>query len=96
MLPGLASLGLDVLDVDHMVSLGKVREVLGPKIAICGNLDPTSDIFRGIPESIRQKLERCYEETGNPFIVNAGCEIPSGTPLENLRALCTPLRYRAG
>ena len=79
-----------------MVSLGKVREVLGPKIAICGNLDPTSDIFRGTPESIRQKLERCYEETGNPFIVNAGCEIPSGTPLENLRALCTPLRYRAG
>jgi uroporphyrinogen-III decarboxylase len=26
-------------------------------------------------------------------IVNAGCEIPSGTPLENLKALCEPLAY---
>jgi len=94
LLPGLATLGLDVIDVDHMVSLGKVREILGPKVAICGNLDPVTDIFRGNPAAIRAKLDRCYREAGNPFIVNAGCEIPSGTPAENLRALCEPLAWR--
>jgi MtaA/CmuA family methyltransferase len=93
LLPGLATLGLDVIDVDHMVSLGKVREALGPNVAIGGNLDPVSDVLRGTPREIREKIERCYQEAGNPFIVNAGCEIPSGTPVENLKALCEPLAY---
>lgn len=93
LLPGLASLGLDVIDVDHMVSVAEVREALGAKVAIGDNLDPVADIFRGTPDSIRAKLERCYREAGNPFIVNAGCEIPSRTPAENLRALCEPLAY---
>lgn len=91
LLPGLADLGLDVIDVDHMVCLDKVRKVLGAKVAIGGNLDPVNDILRGNPESIRAKLAHCYASAGHPFVVNAGCEIPSGTPRENLRALCEPL-----
>jgi MtaA/CmuA family methyltransferase len=93
LLPGLASLDLDVIDVDHMVGLTDVRQVLGPRVAIGGNLDPVADILRGTPDSIRAKLERSYQEAGNPFIVNAGCEIPSATPAANLQALCEPLAY---
>lgn len=94
LLPGLASLGLDVLDVDHMVSLRTVRETMGPKVAVCGNLDPVTDVFRSHPDAIRAKLDECYRLAGNPFIVNAGCEIPSATPAENLRALCDPIAWR--
>ena len=64
-----------------------------PRVAIGGNLDPVADILRGTPDSIRAKLERSYQEAGNPFIVNAGCEIPSATPAANLQALCEPLAY---
>jgi len=95
LLPGLASLNLDVIDVDHMVSLAKVRQALGSKVAICANLDPVTDVFRGSPEAIREKLETSYREAGNPFIVNAGCEIPSGTPSGNLKSLCEPITWRA-
>jgi MtaA/CmuA family methyltransferase len=95
LLPGLASLGLDVIDVDHMVPVGKVREILGPSVAIGANLDPVADVMRGTPDSIREKLARCYAEAGNPFVANAGCEIPSRTPPENLAALCEPLPWRA-
>jgi len=84
LLPGLASLDLDVIDVDHMVDLAEVRKQLGPRPAIGANLDPVADVLRGAPETIRAKLERCYAEAGNPFLVNAGCEIPSRTPNENL------------
>ncbi|MEX1118773.1 MAG: uroporphyrinogen decarboxylase family protein [Terrimicrobiaceae bacterium] len=94
LLPGLSSLDLDVIDVDHMVSLACVREVCGRRVAICGNLDPVADVLRGTPESIRLANQACYEEAGNPFIVNAGCEIPSGTPVENLRALCEPVSWK--
>lgn len=93
LLPGLASLDLDVIDVDHMVDLTNVRRTLGPRVAIGGNLDPVADILRGTPDAIRAKLERRYHEVGNPFIVNAGCEIPSTSPAANLRALCEPLPY---
>ena len=94
LLPGIASLGVDVLDVDHMVDLAKVREAVGPHIALAGNIDPVAGVLRGTPESIRAKVLECYEQAGNPFLVNAGCEVPFGTPMENLKALCEPVPFK--
>lgn len=94
LLPGIAGLGVDILDVDHMVSLARVREQLGSGVTITGNLDPVATIRFGTPEGIRDALRRAYDETGNPYMVNAGCEIPSGTPAQNLRALCEPMPFR--
>ena len=94
LLPGIATLGIDVLDVDHMVNLHAVRAAVGQKTVIGGNLDPVSAVMRSTPDAIRAAVLSCYEQAGNPFIVNAGCEIPSATPMENLRALCEPVPYR--
>jgi MtaA/CmuA family methyltransferase len=94
LLPGLATLGLDIIDVDHMVDLRDVRQALGPKVTLAGNLDPVSAVMRSTPDAIRAHVRRCYAEAGNPFMVNAGCEIPSRTPPENLRALCAPVEWR--
>ncbi len=94
LLPELATLELDILDVDHMVSLTKVREALGRKTVIAGNIDPVASVLRSHPDAIREAVRRCYAEVGNPFMVNAGCEIPSGTPAENLKALCDPVAFR--
>jgi MtaA/CmuA family methyltransferase len=95
LLPGIAALGIDHLDVDHMVDPRTVRKAVGGRVAVGGNLDPVSAILKGTPASIRAAVRRCYAEAGNPFVVNAGCEIPSGTPQENLLALCEPLPYQA-
>jgi MtaA/CmuA family methyltransferase len=95
LLPGLASLDLDVIDVDHMVDLGVVRQTLGPRVAIGANLNPVTDVLHSTPGEIRRKVLDCYARAGNPFLVNAGCEIPSGTPEKNLLALCTPVMFRA-
>jgi MtaA/CmuA family methyltransferase len=94
LLPGMASLGVDIVDVDHMVSLAKVRETLGPEVTITGNLDPVAMVRFGTPERIRDAVRRAYESAGNPYMVNAGCEIPPRTPPENLRALCEPTPFR--
>jgi MtaA/CmuA family methyltransferase len=94
-LPGIADLGLDILDVDHMVDLALVRKTVGPKVAIAGNVDPVSVVRQGTPKGIREAIEHCYATAGGPFMVNAGCEIPPGTPLENLRAFCEPIAYRS-
>ncbi len=94
LLPGIASLRPDIIDVDHMVSLAAVRDTLGSAVAITGNLDPVADIRNGTPERIREAVLRAYETVGNPYMVNAGCEIPPGTPHGNLRALCEPTPFR--
>lgn len=91
LLDGIATLPLDVLDVDHMVDLALVRKKVGPRVALAGNVDPVAGILRGTPATIRDRVRRDYELVGNPFLVNAGCEIPPGTPDVNLRALCEPL-----
>jgi len=91
LLHGIATLGLDVIDIDHLVSLAEARRVLGPGIALAGNVDPVSCVMRGSPEAIAAAVRRCYAEAGGPFIVNAGCEIPASTPPQNLSALCRPI-----
>jgi MtaA/CmuA family methyltransferase len=91
LLPGLATLNLEAIDVDHMVDLADVRRVLGPRVMIGANLDPVADLLNGKPEPIRAKLRACYEKVGSPFCANAGCEIPLGTPAEAIAALCEPL-----
>jgi len=91
LLPGIATLGADIVDIDHKVSLAQARRVLGPKVVLSGNIDPVAGVMRGTPDSIVATVHRCYAEAGNPFIVNAGCEIPASTPPENLAALCRPI-----
>ena len=94
LLDGIADLGVNVLDVDHMVDMARVRQVVGPKVTLAGNLDPAAAIRFGNPAAIRDALQRVYDQVGSPFLANAGCEIPAGTPPENLKALCEPLSCR--
>jgi MtaA/CmuA family methyltransferase len=91
LLPGIATLGVDVLDVDHMVDLAHVRRMVGPRVVLAGNVDPVSGVMRGPPEAVCAAVARCYAAAGPPFLVNGGCEIPAPTPVAHLRALCQPL-----
>jgi MtaA/CmuA family methyltransferase len=91
LLPGIADLGVDILDVDHMVDLAAARRAVGPRVVLAGNLDPVAAVMRGTPDSIRDGVRRARDAAGLPFMVAAGCEIPAGTPDANLRALCEPL-----
>ena len=94
LLPGIADLGVDILDVDHLVDMARVRGAVGGRVAIAGNADPVSVVRNGTPGAIRDAVRKAYEQVGNPYIVNAGCEIPAGTPVDNLKAFCEPLAYQ--
>jgi len=93
LLPGIASLGMDILDLDHMVDLRCAREAVGPRVVLAGNLDPVEGVMRSTPQAIRAAIARARDAAGAPFMVAAGCEIPAGTPPQNLRALCEPLSW---
>ena len=91
LLPGIARLGVDLIDLDYQVDLVQARQVLGPRIVLAGNLDPVAAVMRGTPASIRTAVARCQDAAGKPYMVCAGCEIPAATPKSNLRALCRSL-----
>ena len=94
LLPLIAELGVDIIDCDWQVDMENARRVLGSNVTLAGNLDPVKSVMRSTPEKIRQDLRTIYEQVGNPYFVNAGCEIPEGTPPDNLRAFCKPLEYQ--
>lgn len=93
LLEGISDLGVDILDVDHMVDMRRVRKIVGDDVVLAGNIDPVHSVRMGSPANIKKIIRRTYDDVGNPFMVNAGCEIPSGTPLENLHALCEPIDF---
>ena len=95
LLPGIADLGVDILDIDHMVDPVRVRRAVGG-VVLCGNINPVDAVLRGTPAAIGAYVREIYRSAGNPFMVSAGCEIPSGTPVENLQALCEPVAYATG
>jgi len=80
--------GTDILDVDWMVPLDSARKAVGPKITLCGNMDPSSVILQGTPEQIEQAARQCVSNGGDRFILMPGCEVPPHTPVENIQAFC--------
>ena len=91
LLPHVAELHADIIDLDWQVDMAQAREILGPQRVLCGNIDPAQAILRGTPEGIRSAIRGIYETVGAPYMAGAGCEIPSGTPPDNLAALCEPI-----
>ena len=54
LLPGIADLGIDILQVDHMVKLSTVRDTVGDRVTIAGNMDPVACIMDGEPAMIKK------------------------------------------
>ena len=86
-LPGVGSLGCDMVDIDSMVPLDEARREMGANAVLAGNLDPVKMLRNGTPEAITTALAECHRQAGPRYIVAAGCEVPRDTPEANVRAL---------
>jgi len=86
-LPAIAGLGCDMVDIDSKVSLADAREQLGAEQVLAGNIDPVRILRNGTPESVTAAIERFHREAGARYIIAAGCEVPRDTPPANVYAL---------
>jgi MtaA/CmuA family methyltransferase len=86
-LEAIGRLRCEIVDLDFFVSVADARRAMGPDQVLLGNLDPVRVIRDGTPESIRAALAECHRQAGPRYIVGAGCEIPRGTPPQNVLAL---------
>jgi len=46
----------------------------------------------GTPAEVIQAVQECRRQAGMRFIVGAGCEVPRGTPEDNIRAMASCCR----
>jgi len=89
-LDDMADTGAHVLEVDWKVDLRKAHEIIGGRVALMGNLDPSSILLRGTPEIVKQAAIGAIQATeglNGGFLLGSGCEVAPDTPLENMRAL---------
>jgi MtaA/CmuA family methyltransferase len=85
LLGNIGKLGADIVDVDSMVTMKHAREKTGNDQILLGNINPVTVLKNGTPELILAELKKCYDEAGSKYIVGAGCEVPRGTPDENVK-----------
>jgi uroporphyrinogen decarboxylase len=82
LLSAVARSGANVLSVDWRVDLAETRKLLGPKIALQGNVDPA--VLLGPPAKIREVTQDTVNSlAGRGHILNLGHGILPNTPVEN-------------
>jgi len=95
LLPHLRDTGADVISLDWRVPLDRARTVLGPEVAVQGNLDPVA-LFAPWPELARRAdlvLARAGGARGHIF--NLGHGILPETPVQNVQRLVEHVHARS-
>jgi uroporphyrinogen decarboxylase len=92
----LAACGADVVGLDWSVDIGEVREKIGDRVALQGNMDPTV-LYAG-PERIEAEAEKILASfgPGSGHVFNLGHGILPDVPPENLKALVNYVKTQSG
>ncbi len=96
MLDIVAKAGSDVMGLDWHVNLGKARDIIGPKIAVQGNLDPT--VLYAPKTHIEREVKRILDENaGRPgHIFNLGHGILPTVDPEHARFMVECVHKHSG
>lgn len=92
---GMVDTGAPLLSLDNQVDLAEAKEAVGDKVCLMGNVRPIETVMRGTREQILAEAKECLRKAyDNPkgFILSTGCQIPVGTPPENIIALMDAAR----
>ncbi len=93
-LDGMGETKSGIVDLDFPAPVAEARAAMGPDQVLLGNIDPVRDLRDGSPESIEAALDACHSAAGVNYITGAGCEVPRGTPHENMMAMTRFARSR--
>ena len=87
LLPSLALLKPDILDLDFQVDPQEAYEIIGSDIIRCGNISPLLIDAKDAELIYNASRQLVENERGRKFILSGGCEITVNTKHENLMAM---------
>lgn len=92
-LPKIKEVGADIFDVDFPVDFKVAVDTFKGSITSAnGNLHPVSTMKQGSEESVIKAVQQCISVGDETTMISGGCEIPRGTPYENMKAMSRALR----
>jgi uroporphyrinogen decarboxylase len=94
-LDDIAETGARVFSADNCMDMARIKEEIGDKIAISGNVKPTETMLFGTPADVDADLRACFQKSWDSpkgYVPALGCGMPMNTPIENIDALFAALR----
>jgi len=87
------STGCSAVHVGNVVDVRKILDQVPTSIPVMGNLDPTTLFRLGTADEIYKSTAELLEATrAYPhFVLSSGCDIPPGTPMDNVLAFFAAL-----
>lgn len=84
----IVSIGAKMLHFGNSIHMEELLKHIPEDVAVLGNIDPASQFRNGTPSSIYKKTTRLMHSCSGHqnFILSSGCDIPSMSSLENIRA----------
>ncbi len=87
--------GAQALSLDAPTDLKKAKELVPPGVVLYGNISPV-EVMMQPAEEVRAASKRLLQEMAQvpDFILGSGCDLPVGTPLENIAAMMAAVKER--
>ncbi len=88
-------LEISSFSVDNCEDLAETREALGDTLTIVGNIPPVDVLRNGSIDDVINSVKDCIKKGATSpkgYILSSGCQVPIGTPKENLEAYLYALR----
>lgn len=96
----LVDVGMEMFSVDDREDLAEVKERLGDKLIIVGNVSPVDVMRNGSIDDVINEVKRQLRvaaDSPHGYIIASGCEVPRATKKENYDAFIYAVRkYGAG
>ncbi len=88
-LPDMAATGATIIELDHKVDMRTAKELVGSKVCLMGNIEPSGILLQGSEAQVTDAASRVIRAAGagGGFVLGSGCEVPPDAPLANIRAL---------
>jgi uroporphyrinogen decarboxylase len=86
----MAETGASIISIDNAMDLEQVKQRVGDKISISGNIKPSDTMLLGTEQDVVNNLKSCLKkayDAKKTYYPAFGCALPLGTPIQNLDVL---------
>jgi len=83
----IAGLNADAFSLDFKVDLATAREKLTDRMALIGNIEPSFLLDAESAEIEKLSREALSKAGQKGFVLSPGCDVPLGSPIENVKKL---------
>ncbi len=87
--------GITSFSIDNCEDLEEAKRIIGNRVCLAGNVKPVDTMRNGTIDEIRSEARECIRkayDSPKGFVLSTGCQIPLGTPIENVIAFMDAAR----